>query len=166
MDGLSHLRALHCKFQVYEDCRRHVLLKFRSCVRTYVDRGLVPKPFGFRQRTVLRASWLGQELTSKIILRNYWSGDCRTACYAYIYVMCRVDPLTAASSPPPPPPPPQAGPAQHTHKQHQPRDGECAPCEDEEQSLHGFLGTAVSASTPPPPPPPQFYFILMLITYL
>ena len=61
-DGLSwHLRALHCKFQMYEDCRsrgRHVLLScsnFAHERNTYVhvDRGLVPKPFGFRQRTVI-----------------------------------------------------------------------------------------------------------------
>ena len=71
-DGLSwHLRALHCKFQMYEDCRsqacqgHHELLpcsnfahKRNTYVRTQrgiLDRGLVPKQFGFRQCTILRA---------------------------------------------------------------------------------------------------------------
>ena len=68
-DGLSwHLRVLHCKFQMYEDCRsqgRHELLPCSNfahernsyiCTRRGIlDHGLVPKPFGFRQRTVLRA---------------------------------------------------------------------------------------------------------------
>ena len=58
-----HFRALHCKFPMYEDCRsrgRHVLLScsnFAHEGNTYIhiDHGLVPKPSGFRQRTVLRA---------------------------------------------------------------------------------------------------------------
>ena len=46
---------LHCKFQMYEDCRsrgRHVLLSqisLTNVIRTYtgiLDCGLVPKPFG------------------------------------------------------------------------------------------------------------------------
>ena len=93
-DGLSwHLRALHCKFQMYEDCRsrgRHVLLlaqiSLTNVMRTYtytvertqrgiLDRGLVPKPFGFRQHTVLRAEEArpGQELQrsgSKLVRRK------------------------------------------------------------------------------------------------
>ena len=50
---------LHCKFQMYEDCRsrgHHVLLlaqiSLTNVIRTYtgtgiLDCGLVPKPFGF-----------------------------------------------------------------------------------------------------------------------
>ena len=45
---------LHCKFQMYEDCRswgRHVpQISLTNVIRTYtgiLDCGLVPKPFGF-----------------------------------------------------------------------------------------------------------------------
>ena len=63
--ALMHLHALHCKFQMYEDCGlgatflAQLDFAHEHVIRTYtegiLDRGFVPMPFGFRQSTVLRA---------------------------------------------------------------------------------------------------------------